>query len=433
MTERVAVIGAGAAGLSAAYHLREDVDVTIFERNPYAGGHANTIAVEEQGGEIGIDTAFVVFNGRTYPQLSAWFEELGVVAKDHTGGFNFFDLDSGLQYGTAEFELDEAEVARRYPEDFVDIWRQAQRFYAESGRDFIRRRADMPLGEYLDRNGYSEAFKRSFVVLLATAVWSVPAELIWEMPASTFIAFFMSHDPGGLGGLSVAWKTVEDGSRSYVRRALEEIGGDVRLGTAVERVREVDGGVEVVTRDGAERFDRAVVAAHADEALAMIESPADEQRRILERVRYSATRAVLHRDPSVLPADRSRWQSWNYGRVAHEGADHTYVVYWMNRLQGFDAPRDYFVTLDCPLDVDEASVVREIDYTHPIIDMGVREMQRGIYAVNRDRRIALCGSYFHAPKIGPDLIGSHEAAFCSGREAAEAIRRQLREPAGATS
>lgn len=433
MTNRVAVIGAGVAGLSAAYHLRDHAELTIFERDARAGGHANTIAVDDGDQEIGIDTAFVVFNGRTYPMLSQWFGELGVRAKHHGGGFNFFDLKTGLQYGSAEFELDAEEVARRYPRSFVDVWSQAQRFYGESRRDFIRARADMPLGDYLDRGGYTQEFKHSFVVLLATAVWSVPHEVIWKMPASTFIAFFMSHDPGGLGGHRVAWKTVADGSRSYVRRALAEIGADVRLSTPVRRVRELGDAVEVLTPSGAEHYDHVIIAAHADQALAMLAEPTPRQRRVLEPVRYSATTAVLHTDATVLPRDRTRWQSWNYGRVQCGGADRAYVVYWMNRLQGFTASTDYFVTLDYPLAVAPETVIAEIPYTHPIIDMGVREMQRGIYDVNRDGRIALCGSYFHAPKIGPDLIGSHEAAFCSGREAALTVRDQLLEPAAATS
>ncbi len=433
MTQRVAVIGAGAAGISAAYHLRDEARLTLLDANAHAGGHANTVAVEEADRELGIDTAFVVFNARTYPQLTAFFEELGVEALDHEGGFNFFDLDSGLQYGSAELELDEMEVAQRYPTAFVDVWRQAQRFYEESPRDFIRGRADLPLGEYLDRNGYTDEFKRSYVVLLATAVWSVPAELIWEMPASTFIAFFMSHDPGGLGGHTVAWKTVADGSRSYVRRALDAIGGEVRLNTEVLRVREAPDGVEVVTRDGAERFDFAIVATHADEALELLEQPTDEQRAVLEKVRYSQTHAVLHRDASVLPPDRTRWQSWNYGRVRAGGEPRTYVAYWMNRLQGLDATHDYFVTLDFPLPLDEDSIVCEIPYAHPVISMDARRMQRGIYRINDGSRIKLCGSYFHAKRIGPDLVGSHEAAFCSGAEAARSVRRALREPAVARS
>jgi predicted NAD/FAD-binding protein len=159
---RVAIVGAGVAGLAAAYHLRGEAELTIFERDERAGGHANTIAVDDGGGrELGIDTGFIVCNGRTYPQLMGFFDELGVETIDHRGGFNFFDLDSGLQYGTAELDLDEEEVRARYPGEFADLWREVRRFHRRGARDYVRGRTNVPLGRYLDENGYSEAFSHS--------------------------------------------------------------------------------------------------------------------------------------------------------------------------------------------------------------------------------------------------------------------------------
>lgn len=155
MRNHVAVVGAGVAGLSAAYHLRDIADVTLFDGQPRAGGHANTVEVVEDGRTIGVDTAFVVFNGRTYPRLTKFFDELGVEVIDHGGGFNFYNLDTGTQYGTPELELSEEEVTARYPESMVSIWRQAQRFYTEAPKDFVRKRAGRSLGEYLDANGYT--------------------------------------------------------------------------------------------------------------------------------------------------------------------------------------------------------------------------------------------------------------------------------------
>lgn len=425
MTTRVAVVGAGIAGLSAAHHLPDDTEVTVYEKESRPGGHANTVLVEENGRSIGIDTAFVVFNSRTYPQLTAFFEEIGATALDHTGGFDFFDLDRGLDYGTAEFELTEAEIADRYPADFLPLWRDAERFHREAPRDFLRKRTDLPLGEYLDRGGYCDAFKYGYVVLLATAVWSVPAELIWEMPATTVIAFFMSHDPGGLGGRSVAWKTVQGGSIEYVRRVVAGINGEVRTGSPVRWVREEDDGVVVATEEGSERYDYAVLAAHADQTLAMLPDPTPRQAEILRTVRYSSTSALLHTDPACMPPDRARWQSWNYGLKTVDGKPRAWVAYYMNSLQGFTAEKDYFVTLDSPIEPREESVIKELPYTHPVIDMDVRALQRTIYEVNDTGRIKLAGSYFHSPKIGHDLIGSHEAGFVSGQKAAQAVARAV--------
>jgi phytoene dehydrogenase-like protein len=156
---RVGVIGAGVAGLSAAYHLRDDAEITLFESTDRVGGHAHTVCVSEGERELGIDTAFVVFNGRTYPQLTRFFDDLGVGVCDHEGGFNFFDFDSDLQYGSAEMELPEREIAARYPAEFLTLWRDAERFHRDAPRDFLRRRAEVSLGEYLDANGYSDKFR----------------------------------------------------------------------------------------------------------------------------------------------------------------------------------------------------------------------------------------------------------------------------------
>lgn len=433
----VAVVGAGVAGLSAAYQLREHAEITLFEREDRLGGHANTVEVEDRGRVLGIDTAFVVFNRPSYPNLSRFFDELGVATVQHVGGFNFFDLDTGLQYGTDEMALSEEEVAARYPAGFRTIWREARRFHEEGRRDFFRKRTDLPLGEYLDRGGYSQEFRHGYVILLCTAVWSVPAELIWQMPATTVIAFFMAHDEGGLGGQRVDWSTVAGGSVSYVRKAVAAIDPKVRLCEPVIGIRQEDDGVAVATAAGVERFDYAIVATHGDQARDLLDNPTPLQRRTLSRLRYNSSRAVLHTDPSVMPADRARWDNWNYGKVTVDGVVTPYVAYYMNRLHGFAAEhdgceypeypeyRDYFVTLDCPLPIRDDLVIRELAYDHPVIDMDLRALQRTIYQVNEGVRLKLCGSYFHSKQLYHDQIGSHEAAFSSGMEAARQLLREL--------
>ncbi|MGW0120214.1 NAD(P)/FAD-dependent oxidoreductase [Streptomyces sp. NPDC003327] len=425
---RVAVIGAGPAGISAAYRLRDRARITVFEREPRPGGHANTVEVEEDGRVLGLDTAFIVFNPRFYPRLCAFFGELGVEAVRHPGGFEFFDLDSGLEFGTEEMELEESAIEARYAAaypEFPDVWREVRRFHAESRRDFSRGRADMSLGEYLDVNGYSAAFRHSYLILLCSAVWSVPAELIWEMPAATVIAFFVGHDEGGLGGRRVDWRTVGGGSISYVRKALAAIGPDLRVSEPAVGVRQEEDGVVVTTANGASRFDYVVLATHADEAHALLENPTDAQRAAVEGVRYSSSRVVLHRDASLMPGDRERWGAWNYGKKAVDGETRCFVTYYLNRLQDLTASQDYFVTLDPPVPPAEDLVIASFDYTHPVIDVALRERQSVIHAANEGTRVKLCGSYFHSRELGPDLIGSHEAAFSAGAEAAARILEEL--------
>jgi uncharacterized protein len=423
---RIAIVGAGPSGISAAYHLRDHARITIFEREDHPGGHANSVEVTENGQVLGLDTAFIVFNRRAYPCMCSVFDELGVEAKPHPGGFNFFDLDSGLEYGTDELELTEEEVSARYSPEFVSTWREIRRFHTEGRRDFVRKLTDVPLGEYLDRGGYSDEFRHSFLMLLCSAVWSVPPELIWEMPAATVIAFYIGHDEGGLGGRKVDWRTVGGGSISYVRKAIAAIGPDLRTSEPVTSIRQDPDGVTITTATGTERFDYVVAATHADQTLVLLDNPTPRQREVLGTVRYNQTHVALHTDVSVLSPDRARWRAWNYGKVAVDGASAAYVVYYLNHLQDFTAEHDYFVTLDYPRDLRPDSVIAEFDYTHPIIDIAVRRMQQDIYQVNEQTRVKLAGSYFHSKELGPDQIGSHEAAWASGREAARQVIADLR-------
>jgi predicted NAD/FAD-binding protein len=418
-------VGAGVAGLSAAYRLREHADITLFDKDRRVGGHANTIEVEEDGRTLGIDTAFVIFNRPSYPNMSRFFDELKVESLQHEGGFTFFDQDSGLEFGTRDMDLPDEEAAALHSPEFLAIRDEARRFHRQGRHDFFRKRTDLPFGEYLDQGGYSQEFRYGYVILLCTAVWSVPAELIWEMPATTVIAFFMAHDEGGLGGARVDWRTVSGGSISYVRRALAAIDPKLRLGEQVRGVRQEADGVVVTTAAGAERFDHAVVAVHGDEARDLLDNPDPVQQKTLGQIRYNASTVVLHTDASAMPADRGRWENWNYGKVQVDGEVRPYVTYYMNRLHRLTARQDYFVTLDYPREIQEKSIIRELHYEHPVIDMNLRNLQREIYAVNEGTRVKLCGSYFHSKQLHWDQIGSHEAAFSSGMEAADTLLREL--------
>ena len=426
MSVRVAVVGGGVAGVSAAYHLRGEARVTLIDADSRLGGHANTIEVESGGRTLGLDTAFIVYNEPHYPRLSRFFSDLGVTTQEHPGRFCFFDLDGPTTYVSDDFEKPEDEVRERYPEAFVRLWKEAKRFLEESPRHFIRRQADIPLGEYLDGHGYSEEFRHGFVVLIATAAWSVPPEQVWEMPASTVIAFFYAHGAEGLGGRTAPWRTVTGGSIGYLRavqRELDAAGVEIRLHSPVTGVRETDEGVEVRIGSGeAETYDYAVLATHADDTMRIFENPNEQQRRI-DVVRYHPTRATLHTDPAVMPSDRESWRSWNYGKRAEDGRQLTWVNYYLNDLQCFDADEDYFLTLDAGTPIREERIIEDLSYRHPVFSLPARRLQSDIHSINGSgSRVKLAGSYFHSRKMGPDIIGSHESAFDSGAAAAESIR-----------
>lgn len=430
MRPRIAVVGAGISGISAAYRLRNEADVTLFEGSATAGGHAHTVEVTDAGRTIGLDTAFIVFNAEHYPLIADFFAELGVATQNHPGRFCFFDRDRQRSYVSDDLELDVEQVRGTYDSEFLLLHEEAARFYREGPRHFLRKQAEIPLGEYLDRNGYSEAFRYGFVVLIATAAWSVPADRIWQMPASTIIAFFMAHGGEGLGGRRAPWLTVTGGSVSYVRRALAEIergGGQVRLNTPVLAVTEDTDGVDVSTSTDSARFDHVIVATHADDAMRIVRSPNRQQSR-LRGIEYHTTDVVLHTDRSCMVADRSVWRSWNYGKIGAGRDVKAWVVYYLNSLHEFSSETDYFLTLDYPDEVKPERVIKSFQYRHPVITTDVREMQRDIrdIVVTPDSRVAFAGSYVHSRKLGIDIIGSHESGFDSGLSAAEAVVRQAR-------
>lgn len=418
---RVAVIGSGVAGLSATYAMRGQAEVVIFEKDDRVGGHASTVEVEEGGRLIGIDTAFVVFNPHAYPRFCSFLDEAGVGWVPHVGGFTFFDRASGVQYSSDDFVLPRAELERRYPGWLCKVIEEAARFHRESGGHLRTGEANRPLGEYLERQGYSAGFREAYLGLLAMVVWSVPPELIWTMPASTVIAFFFWHGIGGLGGTRIDWRTVRGGCVNYVRRLLEIARPDVRTGVEVVAVEDTGSHVEVRTADGPERFDYAVLAIHADDACRLLAGARSEpQRELLAPVRYNRAHVVLHGDATVMPADRASWRTWNYGSDSVDGLRRGWVVYYMNRVQELEARRDYFVTVDYPRALAPDAIIREFMYTHPIIDTAVHDIQERIYSLNELNRIKLCGTYFHA-RGSLESIGFHEAGFSSGAEAGSAV------------
>lgn len=419
--KRVAIVGSGVSGLSAAYTMRGKVEIVMFEKEDLVGGHASTVEVEEDGHLIGIDTAFVVFNHRDYPRFFAFLEESGVEWVPHVGGFTFFDRAAGVQYGSDDFAHDRAVLDSRYPPWVGSVIAEARRFHRESVRHLRTGEAEIPLAEYLALHGYSDEFRYAYVGVLAMVVWSVPPELIWTMPASTVITFFVFHGVGGLGGTQIDWRTVKGGCINYVRRLLEKVELEIRTSVAVASVEDAGDHVLIRTPEASERFDYAVVATHADDACRLLAGTATEpQRDLLSVVRYNDAHVVLHCDERVMPQERATWRTWNYGSDVVDGVRASWVAYYMNRVQELDARRDYFVTVDYPMPLRQDTVIREFGYRHPIIDMPAHSIQDRIYSLNELNRIKLCGTYFHA-RGHKASIGFHESGFSSGTEAGAAV------------
>ncbi|MFD0919531.1 NAD(P)/FAD-dependent oxidoreductase [Saccharopolyspora rosea] len=430
MKHRVAVVGAGAAGLSAAYNVRSRASVTLFESHAQAGGHALTVPVDDNGVERGLDMAFIVYNGYSYPRFSKFLAELGVETTGHPGRFSFSDHDTGFTWVSDDFELTEEQIRARYPAEFVGLWREADRFRRTAPRDFLRLREDISLGEYLESHGYSDEFRYGFVVLLSSMVWSISPDEVWDMPANTIVTFFLGHGFEWQGRPNAEWRCVAGGSANYVSRALEVMTGDgvdFRPNTPVLGVEQREAGVAVRTAGGVEEFDHVVLATHADDSIALLENPTPEQRA-LEAIRYSPTRAVLHTDPVVMPTDRAHWRSWNCKRRVRDtdsGALDTWATYYLNQVQNFTSDNDYFVSVDCPLEPADGKVLAEVDFRHPIFTMEAKRSLAEIPKIQEDSRVKFAGSYLPARRVGPDAVGGHESAFDAGYEAAMSIHRNM--------
>jgi len=424
MTKTVAIIGSGISGISAAYYLNELFDVHVYEKSEFVGGHTNTITVNDGMSDYNVDTAFMVFNRDNYANLTSMFNDLGVSTLEHTGGFNFYDLSTNIQYGTEELNLSEEEISQRYDESFQSLWKEANRFFTEAPRHFFEGKTYIPLKEYLDQNNYSENFIQSYVVQLGSACWSLPYEQMGEMPASTLIGFFMNHGTSGLGGKKVSWETVENGSRQYLLKIQALLRNPVNVNCTAENVYQKDNQVAVVINGEEKVFDYVLLATHADQAFKLLHAPTDIQRNTIGKINYNSSEVILHTDTQVLPKDASRWQSWNYGRVNKNGESVPFLVYHMNKIHGFTAKQNFLVSIDTPIEIDTSKIIRKMRMEHPIIDLELYKMQDDLYQLNNEGNVLFSGTYFSIKRAGPDFAGFHESGISSAMDAVKALKKR---------
>lgn len=411
---RVAVIGSGAAALGAAWALSRRHDVTIFDGNAHAGGHANTVEVPTaNGGTVAVDTGFIVYNQRNYPNLIRMFDHLSVPTQATDMSFAV-SLDQGrLEYSGGSLAGLFGQPGNLVRPRFLGMVADILRFYREAPALLHSGDTALSLGAYLERGGYGRAFIDDHLLPMAAAIWSAPCATMLDFPAVSFVRFCANH-----GLLQVSdrprWRTVSGGSREYVRRLLADIPAELRLDCPVRQIVRHADGVRVVTEQGAPAFDDVVVGTHADEALALLADPSAAERAVLGAFSYQENLAVLHSDPALMPSRRRVWAAWNYlGRANADGARHLCVTYWMNRLQGLPDALPLFVTLNPMAPPRPDLVHRTITYHHPLFDAGAMAAQGRLPDLQGVNRTWFCGSYFG--------YGFHEDAFASGLRAAEAM------------
>ena len=419
---KVAIVGSGIAGLAAAHTLRGRADLTLFEAGSYFGGHTHTVDVTLPGSDgapvtHGVDTGFLVFNERTYPQLIALLAELGVPTAKSDMSFSVqVPGTPTLEWSGSSLDTVFAQRSNLLRPRFWRMLRDLLRFNALTTRianEGVEDELRQPLGAFLQAHGFSAEFRDWYFLPMMWCIWSCPTDQMLQFPVSTMIRFCHNH-----GLLQVAnrpqWWTVAGGARQYVERIVANI-PDARLASPVRWIQRDAHGVRVCTESGWESFDQLVLATHPDQALSMLLEPSGLERTVLGGIRYQANRAVLHTDTSVLPRRRKAWAAWNYERGQDDSRESAQVClhYLLNRLQPLPWEQPVVVSLNPVRDIARTSIMAEYDYAHPVFDLAALHAQEMVPQLQGQLRTWYCGAWTG--------YGFHEDGLKSGRAAARLL------------
>jgi predicted NAD/FAD-binding protein len=400
----IAIVGTGIAGMAAAWLLNMRHRVTVYEQAHRIGGHCNTIDVPGPHGTQPVDMGFIVYNPETYPNLVALFRRLGVETQVSDMSLGVSLRDGALEYAGTNLNGLFAQRRNLLRPGFWVMLRDLVRFYRDARRDArLPASESQTLGEYLAAGGYSDVFVRDHLLPMAAAIWSTPASRMADHPAAAFLQFCDNHGLLRLSGRP-QWRTVTGGSRNYVARLTEPFADRIRLGCGVPSVRRLANRVDITDSAGSlASYDHVVIAAHADQALAMLTDPSPAEHDLLGAIGYDRNDTVMHRDPTLMPRRRSVWSSWNY--IGGDGAS-LCATYWMNRLQALPDRAPVFVTLNPDRAPAAASVIHRETYEHPQFDADALRAQRHLWSLQGGSRTWYCGAWFGA--------GFHEDGLQAG-------------------
>ncbi|MDZ8119306.1 NAD(P)/FAD-dependent oxidoreductase [Pontiella agarivorans] len=412
--KKIAVIGSGVAGLTAAHILQRKHRVTLIEEKNRLGGHTNTVTISG-GPDAGtpIDTGFIVMNHRNYPLFSKLLAKLDVELRDSDMTFGYYDRPSGLQYCGTGLNGLFAQRRNLVSPMFLRMVKDTLRFFKTAEADRTHPAlADETFGDYLNRNGFGQAFIDHHIIPMGSAIWSTPCEEMLQFPAQSFLQFFHNH---GLLTLNdrPQWRTVVGGSSSYIDKMKQEWNQvEIRTGTNISGIRR-DHGVQIFFGGiEAESFDEVIIATHADDAIKLLRDPSAEEQALLGCWQYTVSRTLLHTDPSVMPPLRNVWSSWNFQRLENQ---RTCLTYDMNRLQGLETENPYFVSLNLP--EEPQGIIAEFNYTHPMYTRDALKSRNALKALNGSNHTWFAGSYMGN--------GFHEDAVRSAVEIANAMGMEL--------
>ena len=387
---KIAVVGTGISGLAAAWLLRRQAEVTVYEQQCYAGGHTHSFQVP---GGPAVDTGFIVFNDRNYPHLTALFQHLGVQSQASDMSFSASIGGGRVEYAGDNLNTLFAQRANLLDRAHWRMLRDILRFNRDARRALRSGIApELTLGQFIRQGGYGDELSRRYLLPMAAAIWSCPVGTMLRFPVASFLRFFENH---GLLELMdrPRWRTVTGGSHEYVKKLLSGLGDHVRLDTPVTGIRRTGGGVRVWdAMGGVADYDRVVMAVHADQVLPLLAGASSAERRVFGAFQYQDNRVVLHSDPALMPKRKSVWAAWNYlSDYVADSKARVSVSYWMNRLQRLGGERDYFVSLN-PL-TEPKQVLFETRYAHPVFTREAIQAQEQLAAIQGADRIWFCGAW----------------------------------------
>ena len=413
---KVAIIGTGIAGLGCAHFLQSRFDLTLYEQNTYAGGHTNTVSVDEAGRAIPIDTGFMVYNKVTYPNLTRLFNELGVESKPTNMSFSVQHLPSGIEYNGSSLNHLFGQRANLLKLRFWRMLIQINRFNSEAIATLNNPAFfDHTIGQYVRERGYGDDFLKLYLVPMSSAVWSTPPDAMLDFPAATLLRFFFNH---GFLGLHTQhpWLTVANGSKSYVEKITAPFRHKILLNKKAIRVVRSEGKARVLADDGSSAiYDKVIFASHANQTLEILADARPVERQLLGEFKYQPNTVTLHTDHSVMPATSKCWAAWNYRiGIPNGSSELPSTHYWMNRLQNVSKTANYFVSLNYHNHLAPDKILRRIEYEHPLFNLGAIAAQKQLPLLNGEDGVTyFCGSYFNH--------GFHEDGFTSGLDCARAV------------
>lgn len=390
---RIAIVGSGIAGNVVAYRLHAAHDITVYEAGGHVGGHSHTHSVEQDGQHYQVDSGFIVFNDRTYPNFISLLRELGVSAQESSMSFSVRDEASGLEYNGSTLNTLFAQRRNLLRPSFLGMVRDILRFNREAVAALAPSEGELPLGDLLARGGYGRAFVEHYIVPMGAAIWSTEPKSMLDFPARFFIRFLHNH-----GMLTVnhrpVWRTISGGSARYVEKLTAPFRARILLNTPVEWIRR-PGGKPILKARGHEpmHYDAVFLACHSDQALGLLVDPSGPEREVLEAIPYQANEAVLHTDARLLPRRRRAWAAWNY-HLLRGKQQSVALTYNMNILQRLNAVRPFLVTLNRTDAIDPKHVIRRITYRHPLFTRACVAAQARQRELNGARSTYYCGAWW---------------------------------------